>query len=87
MNLNDICGNEHAKRALEVAAVDNHSIQFIGSHRSQLNDLHIVANGWGKVGPSRSITRGLAVGKSRNFRRAAPWSASGRSRLWRFRRR
>jgi len=39
MKLTDICGNDHAKRALEVAAAGSHSIQFIGAFESQASDL------------------------------------------------
>lgn len=47
MKLHEICGNEHAKRALEVAAVGGHSIRFIGSYRSQMLDLFVVAKTFG----------------------------------------
>ena len=39
----DICGNEHAKRALEVVAAGDHSIQFVGAFESQAGDLCALA--------------------------------------------
>ena len=39
IKLTDICGNEHAKRAIEVAVAGDHSIQFVGAFESQAGDL------------------------------------------------
>ena len=39
MKFHDICGEEHAKRAAEVALSGHHTILFIGSHLSQANSL------------------------------------------------
>lgn len=47
MLFTDICGNEHAKRAAEVALAGNHSISFIGAHDSQAQDLADLVDGEG----------------------------------------
>jgi len=50
----DICGNEHSKRAVEVAAAGDHSIQFIGAFESQAGELCALAR---KLGvKARAIT-------------------------------
>jgi len=42
MRLNDICGNEHAKRALEVALAGGHNMLLIGPHESDARRLATV---------------------------------------------
>ena len=54
MKFGDICWNEHAKRAVEVAAAGDHSIQFIGAFESQAGDLCALAR---KLGvKARAVT-------------------------------
>lgn len=50
----DICGNEHARRAIEVAVAGDHSIQLIGAFESQAGDLCALAR---KLGvKARAVT-------------------------------
>ncbi len=54
IKLLDICGNEHAKRAIEVAVAGDHSIQFVGAFESQAGDLCALAR---KLGvKARAVT-------------------------------
>jgi len=54
IKLTDICGNEHTKRAIEVAVAGDHSIEFIGAFESQAGDLCTLAR---KLGvKARAIT-------------------------------
>jgi magnesium chelatase family protein len=54
VNFVNVCGNEHARRALEVALAGKHSIQFVGAHESQAADLCALAREWGVT--ARAVT-------------------------------
>jgi magnesium chelatase family protein len=54
IKLTDICGNEHAKRAIEVAVAGEHSIQFVGAFESQAGDLCALARKLGVT--ARAVT-------------------------------
>ena len=57
MNFNDICGEEHAKRAAEIALSGHHFIHFVGSHQSQARDLAKLVN----IQEGGSSTLSLAI--------------------------
>jgi len=44
MHFHDICGNEHAKRAAEVALAGDHLITFIGAFDSEAWPLSMLVN-------------------------------------------
>jgi len=52
MQFTDLCGQEHAKRALEVALAGNHSIRFTGSYTSQAGSFAKLARELGLVARS-----------------------------------
>jgi len=54
VDLTDICANEHARRAIEIAQAGGHSIQFVGPRESQADDLCRLAREMGLT--ARAVT-------------------------------